>query len=121
VDPHSLNPDPDTDPAFQVNPDRIQSGSRAFDDQKLKKKIQQKKKIFLVSKIAMSIGPCYRRSLQSLIENIQHFKNVKFFKTFFSILVGHFCPPESGSGSTALQKAMMGEACGSRHSISFNK
>jgi hypothetical protein len=39
VDPDSLNPDTDQDPAFQVNPIRIQS----FDDQKLKeKKISRK-------------------------------------------------------------------------------
>jgi hypothetical protein len=37
VDPDSLNPD--TDPAFQVNLDPIQI--QGFDDQKLKKKIQQ--------------------------------------------------------------------------------
>jgi hypothetical protein len=34
VDPDSLNPDTDQDPAFQVNPIRIQG----FDDQKLKEK-----------------------------------------------------------------------------------
>ncbi len=47
VDPNSLNPDPNTDPdpAFQENPDPDPIGIKAFDDQKLKKKIQLK--IFL--------------------------------------------------------------------------
>jgi hypothetical protein len=48
VDPDSLNPDPD--PPFQVNPntdldsdtDPDPSRIQGFDDQKLKKKIQQK-------------------------------------------------------------------------------
>jgi hypothetical protein len=41
-----MNPDPETDPdpAFQVNPDPIQT--QGFDDQKLKKKIQLKNFIF---------------------------------------------------------------------------
>ncbi len=62
-------------------------------------------KIFFRSKttIYLSLGlhnerPSYWRSLQLSKEAIQHFKH-KFLK-FFSIFVGHFCPPGSGSGST---------------------
>ncbi len=40
----------------------------------------------------------YRRSLQPSEKNIQHFKTWKFFT--FSIFVGHFCPPGSGSGNS---------------------
>jgi hypothetical protein len=64
------NPDPD--------PIRIQG----FNDQKLKKKLQLKKKLnFFLSKTAifLSLGlhkvcPSYRRSLQVSKEAIQHFK-----------------------------------------------
>ncbi len=40
--------------------------------------------------------PSYRQSLQSSKENIQHFK--KWNVLTFSIFVGHFSPPGSGSG-----------------------
>jgi hypothetical protein len=61
VDPDSLNPDPI----------RIQG----FDDQKLKKKIQEKICfIFFVSQIEIYLCPSYRRGLQPSKENIQHFK-----------------------------------------------
>jgi hypothetical protein len=52
VDPDSLSPDTDQDPAFQVNPIRIQG----FDDQKLKKKKNSAENfdyLFLKSKIAI--------------------------------------------------------------------
>ncbi len=39
--------------------------------------------------------PSYRKSLQPSKENIQHFKIYHFF--IFSVFVGLFCPPGSGS------------------------
>ncbi len=47
-------------------------------------------KFFLIKNYTL---PCYKRSLQLLKENIQHFKHVISFSTS----VGHFCPPGSGS------------------------
>ncbi len=43
MDPDSLNPDTDTGPTFQVNPDP--SPIQGFDDQKMNKKIQLKTKV----------------------------------------------------------------------------
>jgi hypothetical protein len=70
-----MNTDPDQDP-IQI---------QGFDDQKIKK-------IYSLKKIYFSLGlpkvhPSYRRSLQPLKENIQHFK-------LFSIFVGHYCSPD---------------------------
>ncbi len=73
----------------------LRSGSKGFDDQKLKKTDSWKfLSIFFWSKIAiyLSLGlpkrrPSYRRSLQPSKENIQHFQTWKFF-TFF-LFVGH--------------------------------
>jgi hypothetical protein len=42
VDPDSMNPDPDTDPAFQVLTDPDSIRIQGFDDQKLKKKYSRK-------------------------------------------------------------------------------
>jgi hypothetical protein len=72
VDPDSLNQDPDTDPdpAFQVNLDPIRI--QGFDDQKLKKKKISDE--FFSSKIPIYSCPSYRRNLQPLKVNIQHFK-----------------------------------------------
>ncbi len=60
----SLNPDPDWNPAFQVNPDiRIQI--QGFDDQKMKKKkTQLKENLYFVVK----------NCLQPSKENIRHFE-----------------------------------------------
>jgi hypothetical protein len=52
--------------------------------------------VFLGSKIAIYLGPSYRRSLQLSKENIQHFKKLNLFT--FSMSVGRFFPPGSGSG-----------------------
>ncbi len=53
--------------------------------------------------IDLSLGlpkgrPSDRRSLQPSKENIQHFKTWKFLT--FSVFVGNFCPPGSGSRSS---------------------
>jgi hypothetical protein len=68
-----LNPDPDTGPAFQVNPDPDQG----FDRKNEENKIQL---FFFNSEIAfyLSLGlhkgcPSYKRSLQPSKKNIQHF------------------------------------------------
>ncbi len=89
-----------------------ESGSNpnpGFDDQKLTKKFVAGKKMLWIKKVAIYLSlrlckgrPGYRRSLQPSKENIQHFKTWNF-STFFSIFVGHFCPP--GSGSTDLIKS----------------
>ncbi len=70
---------------------------------KIKKFTAEKKILGSKTTIYLSIGlhkgrPSYRRSLQSSKENIQHFKTWNF--VFFSIFVGHFCPPGPRSGST---------------------
>ncbi len=73
-------------------PIRIQG----FDDQKLKKKFTAGKNlIFFLLKIAIFFKgrPNYRRSLQPSKENSQHFKTWNFLT-----VLGHFCPPGSGSG-----------------------
>jgi hypothetical protein len=68
VDSDSWNPDPitDPDPAFQVNPDPDPIQIQGFDDQKLKKKIQQKIFLYL-----FLIENC---NLLMSKENTQHFK-----------------------------------------------
>ena len=84
---------------------RIPDPDPGFDDLKLKKNYSWNKEIiFFGSKntIYLSLGlhegrPSYRRSLQHSKKNIQHFKTWKFCT--FSIFVGYFCPPGSGSGS----------------------
>ncbi len=67
------------------------------------KNLQQKKFLFVLSKIAiyLSLGlhkesPSYWRRLQLSKEAIQHFKTWNFL--IFSTFMGHFCPPGSGSG-----------------------
>ncbi len=83
--------DLDPDPAFQVNPDpdtgpvRIQS----FDDQKLKKDKNTDGK-FVWSKIAIYLCPSYRGRILVLAHKVIYL--------LFSVFVGHFCPPGSGSG-----------------------
>ncbi len=71
---------------------RIRIRIQGFDDQKLKKKMQQKSFClsFFRSIIAiyLSLGlykgrPSYSRSLQSSKENIQHFKKNKIYQLFF--------------------------------------
>jgi hypothetical protein len=59
----------------------------------------KKMNVFFYSKIViyLSVGldkgcPGCRRCLQLSKENIQHLKTWNFF-IFFSVLVGHFCPP----------------------------
>ncbi len=89
--------DNDTDPEPVPNP--------GFWWQKVEKNYSSKTfKIFFGSKITIYLYlglhkgcASYRRSLQSSRENIHHFKTWKFFN--FSIFVGHFCPPGSGSST----------------------
>ncbi len=73
VDPDSLDPDP----VLQLNSDPIRI--QDFDDQQLKKKLQQNFYLytgnFFLSKIAINLCPSYRRSLQPSKENILHVKN----------------------------------------------
>ncbi len=81
VDLDSLNPDPDTDSAFHVSPDRIQG----FDDQKLKKKIPRN--FFFIS--------LFDQNCNLLLSKLQ----------------GAFSPQRlallnPGSGSTALAKLL---------------
>jgi hypothetical protein len=78
-----------------------------FDDQKWEKNLQLKKNLYFLSNLAiyLSLGlykgrPSNRRSLQPSKENIKHFKTSNFLT--FSLLVGHFCPLRSGSGSETL-------------------
>ncbi len=80
MDHDSLNPDPDKDPAFQVNPDPDQI--QGFDDQKFKKIQLNKKKIGIYLSLGLHKGrPSYWRSLLLSKATIQHFK--KIFLTFF--------------------------------------
>ncbi len=97
------NTDPDTDPDPIRIRIRIQSGSRTLMTKNWIKITAEKKiKFFFDQKLQfryLSLGlhkvcPGYRRSLQLTKEAIQHFKT-----WIFSIFVGHFCPPGSGSGS----------------------
>ncbi len=79
---------------------------QGFDDQKLEKNLQLKKKYkFFWSTIAICLSPglhkgrpSYRRILQPSKDNIQHLKTLNFLIFF----LGHSCPPGSGYGSTDL-------------------
>ncbi len=82
VDSKSLNPDPDTDPAFQVNPNPDTDPDPGFWWPKIEEKF-------------LNGRPSYRRSLQPPEENNQHFK--KWNCLTFSIFVGRFCPHGTGS------------------------
>ncbi len=68
---------------------------QGFDDKKLKKK-----KIQIWSKIAISLCPSYRRSVQPSKGNIHYFK--KWNLLFFFYVYGSFFPPGSGYGSRDL-------------------
>ncbi len=83
VDPDSLNPD--TDPAFQVNPD-LDSG---FWWPKTEEKKSSRNFFNLL------LSNLQEKPSAPKIENIQHFK--KWNVLTFSMFVGHFCPPGSGS------------------------
>jgi hypothetical protein len=87
VDPDSLNP------AFQVNlkPDPDPTRIKGFNDQKLKKKIQLK--LFF---LLFLIKNCNLR-MSKLQEKPAALKR-EHLALFFSMFVGHFCPPGSGSG-----------------------
>jgi hypothetical protein len=92
----------ETDPVFYAE---YRSGSRVLITEKINKNknLQQKKLPFLLKSkttIYLSLGLqkgrlSYGRSLQPS-ENIQH------LKTFLNFILGHFCPPGSGTGSTDL-------------------
>ncbi len=59
-------------------------------------RIEKKSKTTIYQSLGLHKGrPSYRRSLQPSKENIQQFKTWNF--KIFSIYVGHFCPPGSGS------------------------
>ncbi len=96
--------DTDPDPAFEAEY-RSESGSnpdQGFWWPKIEeKKFRAKKNLIFFTTVYLSLGfqkgrPSYRRSLYPSKENIQHFKTWIFF-IFFSSIVGHFCPPGSGS------------------------
>jgi hypothetical protein len=86
-----LNPDLDTDPEFQVNPDQIRI--QGFDDQKLKKKTQLKFfSLFFEQKLQFTFTqafpkgrPSYSRSIQPSKEDIQYFKNEIYVHFFLSL------------------------------------
>jgi hypothetical protein len=94
VDPDLLNPD--TDPAFQVNPDSDSDPIQGFDDQKLKKeKTTEIFYIFFDQKLqftqVQATGEAFslqKRTSSTLIKEIY---------SLFSMFVFHFCPPGSGS------------------------
>ncbi len=67
-------------------PIRIQSGSRGFDDQKLKKIYSWKKKKFVFVYLSLGLHkgrPSYKRSLHLSKENIQHFITWNFLIFFY--------------------------------------
>jgi hypothetical protein len=88
VDPDSMNPDPDKDPAFDVNP----NPDPGFWWPKSEKKNTAENlfsKLFW-SKIAIYLSPglqkgrpSYRRSLEPSKENIQHFKRWNSLTVFY--------------------------------------
>jgi hypothetical protein len=92
VDPDSLNPDPDPDPAFQVHPDT--NPDPGLDDQKLKKKI--KPNIFLSfydQKLQFTYVQATREAFSPQKRTFSTSKN-EIYK-LFSMFVGNFCPPGS--------------------------
>jgi hypothetical protein len=79
ADPYSFDTDPDPNPAFSAE---YRSGSRGFDDQKLKKFTAEKN--FFISKTTIYLGlykgrPSYKISLQLSKKNIQYFKTCNFY------------------------------------------
>ncbi len=106
-----MNPDPcvDPNPAFQVNPDLdtdpdlVPNPGPGF----LWPKIEEEKKIQLSFFFFLLLDPdptriwihntgCNQPSKHSALKNI---KFLPTFLSFFSIFVGHFCPPGSESQS----------------------
>ncbi len=104
VDPDSLNPD--QEPALQVNTDPDPIRIQGFDDQKLRKKIQLKIFFNLFFQNLQFTCPyaswkgrsSYRRSLQPLKENIQHFKKLNLLIFFLCVRVNFALLRDSGSG-----------------------
>ncbi len=101
ADRDSLNPDPIQDPAFKVNPDP----DLGFLWPKIEKKTAENFcYLFLIKKIAISLSlglydgllsPSHRKSLRPSKETSGTSKNVIY--KLFLFLLGHFCPPGSGS------------------------
>ncbi len=82
--------DPDPNPTFFLIADP--DPDLGFDDLKLKKIYSWKFNIFFIRRLSN------RRSLQLWKENIQYFRTWKLCT--FSIFVGNFCPPGSGSSNS---------------------
>jgi hypothetical protein len=106
-----INPDPDTDPAFQVNPDAHEygsgSGSRILMAKKCEKKIQLKffSFLFLIKSCNLLIPrPPWRTSkLQEKPSALKKKWNFYFYFLFFWAIFALLDPDpygESGSGST---------------------
>ncbi len=96
----------DPDLAFQVNTDPDTDPDPWFWWAKIENNTADVFFTFFLSKIAifLSLGlhkgrPSYRRNLQPSKENIYVALQKLKFINFFSIFVGHFCPPGSRSGS----------------------
>jgi hypothetical protein len=92
-DPNSFDTDPD--PAFYAE---YRSGSRVFMTKNLKK-ITAEKKIGSKTTSYLSLGLHRgRQSYKSFSSQREHpaLQNMKFHNIFY--LVGHFCPPGSGTG-----------------------
>ncbi len=80
----------------------------------------RRKYCWKISFFHLSLGlhkgrPSYRRSFQPSKENIQHFKKWTF--KLFSLFVGHFCPPGSGSGYGSRDPVESGSGYGSRDPV----
>jgi hypothetical protein len=97
VDPDSWNRDPD--PSFQLNPDPDLIRIQGFDDQKLKKKILQTIFLYLFyQKLQFTFVQAAVHEKSSALKTEHPARQkIKLIK-FFSMFLGHFCPPGSGSG-----------------------
>jgi hypothetical protein len=87
---------------------RIQFWIQGFDDQKFLKFKSLKKLIFFKSKIAIYFKASIKDAQaagEAFSPQKRTFSNSKHeMYLLFSFFVGHFCPPESGSGSASLKK-----------------
>ncbi len=124
MDPDSLNPDTDPDPAFKWILIRIQSGPRVLMTKNLRKKLQQKV-FFLFLKncnVLMSKLQAKPSALKREHPGLQKMNFINFFLCLWVI----FCPPGSGSGYGSRDRIESGsnlepdldqQCCGSRSGI----
>ncbi len=102
VDPHWFNADPDRAFLLTADPDPDLVPNQGFDDQELKKMYSCK--TFFVSfgsKIAIYLSLGLHKGLKPSALKREHpaLQNITILKSF-SIFVGHFSSPGSGSGSS---------------------